>query len=239
MLCIISSISGCATTAVTTVDPTPVRSEADPWEPMNRGIYHMNRAFDNATLKPIAKGYRAVLPSPVRRGITNFSLNLFTPRSAISNFLQGKFRRGFDDIARFAFNTTLGIGGIFDVASAGGLEQYNETFSQVLAVWGVPEGPYVVIPFLGPQSLLDAVMIPVDIRADPMKYYDNASVRDRLYILRLIDLRARLLNAEQFLEDSQDPYVTLRESYLQNRQYNIHDGNPPVDDDLYDDIFDE
>ena len=232
-----AQITACATAPASTGEEA--RSESDPWEPMNRGIYRINTVFDNATLKPIAKGYRKVLPSPVRRGISNFSINLFTPRSAVNNILQGKFSRGINDFARFFFNSTVGIGGLIDVASASGLEKYDENFSQTMAVWGIPEGPYVVLPFLGPQSLLDAVMLPIDILADPLIYYDNSSVRDKIYLLRLIDLRARLLNAEKLLADSKDPYVTLRESYLQNRQYKIYDGDPPIDEDLYDDFFDE
>jgi phospholipid-binding lipoprotein MlaA len=237
LLLAIIQITGCATAPASA--EKPVRSEADPWEPMNRGIYRVNTVFDNATLKPIAKGYKKVLPTPVRRGINNFSVNLFTPRSAVNNFLQGKFGRGFDDIARFLFNSTIGIGGIFDVASAGGLERYNENFSQTMAVWGIPEGPYLVLPILGPQSLLDAVMLPLDILADPLMHYDNSSVRDKVYLLRTIDFRASLLTAEKFLEDSKDPYTTLRESYLQNRQFKIYDGDPPIDEELYDDFFDE
>lgn len=237
LLVAISQVAACATTA--TPADEQARSEADPWEPMNRTVYGVNTVVDSATLKPVAKGYKKVLPTPVRRGITNFFANLFTPRSAINNFLQGKMRRGFDDIARFFFNSSIGIGGIFDVASAGGLEIYDETFSQTMAVWGVPEGPYVMLPVLGPKSLLDAATLPIDILADPIVHYDNSSVRDRVYALRVIDLRARLLTADKFLEDSQDPYITLRESYLQNRQYDIYDGDPPNDDDFYGEFLDE
>ena len=237
LLIAISQVAGCATTA--TPADEQARSEADPWEPMNRTVYRVNTVVDNATLKPVAKGYKKVLPTPVRRGIANFFANLLTPRSAINNFLQGKMSRGFDDIARFFFNSSIGIGGIFDVASAGGLETYDETFSQTLAVWGVPQGPYLMLPLLGPKSLLDAAALPVDILADPIVHYDNSSVRDRVYALRVIDLRARLLTAGKLLENSQDPYITLRESYLQNRQYDIYDGDPPNDDDFYGEFLDE
>lgn len=237
LLLAVAQITACATAPTSTEETS--RSEADPWEPLNRGVYRLNRVFDSATLKPLAKGYKKVLPSPIRRGISNFSINLFTPRSAVNNILQGKFNRGINDFARFFFNSTVGIGGLIDVASASGLEQHDENFSQTMAVWGIPEGPYVVLPVLGPQSLLDAVMIPLDISADPLFHYNNSSVRDKLYLLRTIDLRARLLTADKLLEDSKDPYITLRESYLQNRQYRIYDGDPPIDEDLYDDFFDE
>ena len=220
----------------------PVRAEYDPWEPMNRGLYTFNDTVDRYTLRPIAKGYKAVIPSFARRGVTNFSQNLLTPRSAINNFLQGKPGPGLSDIGRFVINTIFGIGGLFDVATVSGLEVYDETFGQTFAVWGLPEGPFIFIPVLGPNTLLDAVATPFDILSDPLIHYNNSSVRDKLYILRAIDLRARLLTAETLLEDSKDPYLTIRESYLQNRRFRVHDGNPPTseeDDDLFEEFFDE
>jgi phospholipid-binding lipoprotein MlaA len=230
-------ISACATN--NEIEGKPVRTESDPWEPMNRGIYGFNHAVDKVTLKLVARGYRKVVPQFARRGVTNFSENLFTPRSALNNFLQGKGKAGFSDIGRFIINTTIGVGGLFDVASAAGFQEYGEDFSQTLAVWGLPEGPFVFIPFLGPHTLLDAIALPVDLLSDPLAYYNDTSVRDRVYVLRVIDLRARLLTAETLVEDSQDPYITLRESYLQNRLYEVHDGNPPEDDDFYDEFLDE
>lgn len=215
------------------------RVEYDPWEPANRGVYRFNDTLDRAILKPVARGYKFVVPTFVRKGVTNFSFNLRTPSSAINNFLQGKPKRGFDDLARFLFNSTMGIGGLIDVASAGGLEQYNEDFGQTFAVWGMPEGPYMVLPLLGPSTLRDAVAAPFNFLADPLLHYDNSSVRDKLYVLRAINLRSRLLAAEKLLEDSKDRYITIRESYLQNRNFVIHDGNPPVDDDFYDDFCNE
>lgn len=220
----------------------PVRAEYDPWEPMNRSLYAFNDAVDRYTMRPIAKGYKAVIPSVARRGVTNFSQNLLTPRSAVNNFLQGKPGPGLSDIGRFFINSIFGIAGLIDVASISGLEVYDETFGQTLAVWGVPEGPYVFLPVLGPNTLLDAVTIPVDIASDPLFHYDNSSVRDKLYILRAIDLRARVLTAETLLEDSKDPYLTIRESYLQNRRFRVHDGEPPTseeEDDLFEEFFDE
>ena len=118
-----------------------------------------------------------------------------------------------------------------------GLESHPEDFGQTAAVWGVPAGPYVVIPFLGPQTLRDAVLLPLDLQLDPLYHYDDASVRDRLYVLRLINLRANLLPLDDLLEDSPDPYVTMRDSFLQNREFAIYDGNPPSDDDEFFDEF--
>jgi phospholipid-binding lipoprotein MlaA len=205
-------------------------------------MYAFNDTLDRLTLRWIAKGYKAVIPSFARRGVTNFSQNLLTPRSSVNNFLQGKAGPGFSDLGRFIINSTLGIGGLIDVASAQGMPVYDEDFGQTLAVWGLPEGPFLFIPILGPNTLLDAVSIPVDLISDPLLHYDNSSVRDKIYGLRAIDLRARLLSAEILLEDSNDPYLTLRESYLQNRRFQVHDGNPPSteeEDDLFDEFFEE
>lgn len=226
-------LSGCASV------PEAQRVDHDPWEALNRPIYSVNTAFDKVTLKPLAKGYEKVLPRPVRTGITNFMKNLVTPRSAVNNFLQGKPASGFSELGRFIINSTVGIGGLFDAAAAGGIEAQIEDFGQTAAVWGVPDGPYVVLPFLGPQTLRDAVLLPLDVVTSLLYHYDNTSVRDKLYILRLIELRARLLPADKLLDDSKDPYVTLRESYLQNREYRIYDGNPPEDDDFFDEFLEE
>lgn len=216
--------------------PEEQRVESDPWEPLNRTIFDVNQGFDKVITKPLAKGYRAVLPGPVRRVFGNFFANLTTPRSVINNFLQGKPERGVSEFGRFVFNSTFGIGGLFDVATAAGMDEFREDFGQTAAVWGIPNGPYVMLPFLGPQTLRDAIMLPLDIVVDPLYQYENASVRTKLYVLRLIDLRYQLLTADKFLEESKNPYVTLRESYLQNREYAIHDGDPPLEDD---DFFDE
>ena len=220
----------------------PVRAEYDPFEPLNRSMYTINDTFDRYTLRPIARGYKAVMPEFARRGVTNFSRNLATPRSALNNFLQGKPGPGFTDLGRFLINSTFGIAGFVDIASAEGIPEYDEDFGQTLAVWGLPEGPYLFIPILGPNTLLDAVTIPVDIYSDLLIHYDNSSVRDKVYGLRVIDLRMRLLTADTLLEDSKDPYLTLRESYLQNRRFQVFDGNPPdteEEEDLFDEFFEE
>jgi phospholipid-binding lipoprotein MlaA len=212
----------------------------DPWERLNRGVYRFNDVVDRAITKPIARGYTAVLPGPVRQGVTNFSRNLLTPLYLVNNFLQGKPHEGTVEFYRLVVNSTIGIGGIFDVAAMSGIESNPEDFGQTAAVWGVPAGPFVMIPFLGPQTLRDAVLLPVDLQLDPLYHYDVASVRDRLYVLRLINLRANLLPLEDLLEDSPDPYVTIRESFLQNREFAIYDGNPPSDDDeFFDEFLDE
>jgi phospholipid-binding lipoprotein MlaA len=218
--------------------PAERRAVSDPWEPLNRTIFDVNTAIDKVTLKPIAKGYQAIIPSPVRTGVSNFYSNLATPGSVVNNFLQGKPKRGLSELTRFLFNSTMGLGGILDVATAGGLEAYPEDIGQTLAVWGVPSGPYVMLPLVGPSTLRDALLFPID-AITPLYYYDNTSVRDKLQVLRIIDIRTRLLATEKFLEDSKDRYITLRESYLQNREYVIYDGNPPEDDAFFDELMDD
>jgi len=219
--------------------PEEARSQADPWEPLNRPIHSLNSAYDKVLLKPIAKGYEIVIPSFMRQGVTNFSRNLREPLHVVNNLLQGKGGAAMTDVGRFMLNSTFGVLGIFDWATPAGLERSEEDFGQTLAVWGVRAGPYVVIPFLGPNTLRDALMIPLNLLADPLLHYDNSSVRDKLYVLRLIDVRQRLFAADDLLKDSKDPYITIRESYLQRRQYQIYDGNPPVDEDFYDDFLEE
>jgi phospholipid-binding lipoprotein MlaA len=234
-LLLVALLGACASSV-----PEDQRSESDPWETLNRSIYSFNTNVDKATLKPLAKGYEKVIPKPVRRGISNFFRNLGTPASSVNNFLQGKPSRGFSELGRFVFNSTLGVGGIFDVATAGGLEAQFEDFGQTAAVWGVPDGPYVMIPFMAPSTLRDTLLFPLFIVSSPLYHYDNTSVRDKLYVLRAIDVRARLLPAEKILEESKDPYITLRESYLQNREYEIYDGEPPEqEDEFYDEFLEE
>ncbi len=229
----------CASSPTNPDGSEPERSPADPWEPLNRSIHMFNGGLDMVTLKPIAKGYEFVIPRFIRLGVSNFSRNLRSPLNIINHFLQGKPGDGFRQTGRFVMNSTLGIGGLLDVAKDHGLDVKNEDFGQTLAVWGVPDGPFVVIPFLGPRTLRDATMIPLNILADPLYHYKDSSVRDKVYLVRLIDVRQRLLRAEELLlKDVYDPYVTIREAYLQRRKYLIDDGDPPDDEDPYDDLPD-
>jgi phospholipid-binding lipoprotein MlaA len=221
---LITGLAACASNQAT---------EEDPYEKFNRSMFAVNRFGDKILYKPFGTAYKAALPSFARKGVNNFFDNLTTPRSSLNNFLQGKPGRGFSELARFMFNSTLGVGGLFDIAAAGDLERYDEDFSQTLAVWGVPEGPYLVIPIWGPRSALATAALPVDFTTDLLREFRNTGTRDKLYILRLIDTRSRLLTTEALLDKAQDPYIAFREAYLQNRQFNIYDGDPPVDEDFY------
>ena len=225
---IFATLAACASTSP---------PENDPYENFNRSMFAVNRFGDKIIYKPLGKAYKTVVPSFARKGVNNFFDNLRTPSSALNNFLQGKPGRGFSELARFMFNSTLGIGGLFDVAAAGDLERFDEDFSQTLAVWGVPDGPYIVVPIWGPRTVLSAAALPVDFVTDLQRQFRDTGTRDKLYILRLIDVRSRLLTTEELLNKSADPYIAFREAYLQNRQFNIFDGNPPVEEDFY--FFDE
>jgi phospholipid-binding lipoprotein MlaA len=217
---------------------TPNAAESDPWESVNRGIYTFNDRVDRVTLKPVAKGYRKVLPGFMRRGVNNFFTNLSSPLTIVNQLLQGKGRAAISDTGRLLLNSTVGVGGLFDPAASAGLEQHEEDFGQTLATWGVPNGPFVMLPLLGPRSLRDAIATPLNLLSHPLAHYDDSSVRDKLLALEAINIRARLLTADGLLKDSADPYVTIRDAYQQNRRYKIFDGDPPdEDDELFDEIL--
>lgn len=228
--------SGCASKPAA---PKNARSAADPWEPMNRQLDGFNQGLDKISLKPVAKGYQKIVPQFMRTGIGNFSANLRTPLHIIASLLQGKGRVALSETGRFVTNSTIGLLGIMDPATRMGLDVHQEDFDQTFALWGVPSGPYVVLPLLGPQTVRSVFAIPLNLLADPLFWYKNTSIRDKIYILRLIDVRQRLFTAEKLLVGSQDRYLSVREAYLQNREYLIYDGDPPVDEDFYDEFLDE
>lgn len=216
--------------------------QVDPWEGFNRKVFAFNEVADRWVMKPIAKGYRKVTPDPVERGVSNFFSNLLEVRNVFNNVLQGKWKQAGNDSGRFLVNSTLGIGGIFDVARHMNLERSEgEDFGQTLAAWGVPSGPYVVLPFLGPSNLRDAAGLPVDWVVNPIEEIDHIRTRNTVRAVSLVDVRAQLLDAEAFV--SGDRYVFLREAYLQRRHYLILDGQVEDDfggfgdDDYYDDDY--
>lgn len=237
ILIAISVVAGCASNMPATAKED--RSAADPWEPMNRRINALNDNVDKVTLKPLAKAYEFAVPSLVRRGIGNFSANLQTPLHIVNNLLQGKIKRSLSETGRFVANSTFGIGGLIDIGGDMGMETYREDFGQTLAVWGVPDGPYVVLPLMGPSTLRDALVTPLNMAADPLLYLEHDRTRRSIIFIRLVDMREGLFAAEALIEDSFDRYLSIRESYLQNRKFLIYDGDPPEDEDFYDDFYDE
>jgi phospholipid-binding lipoprotein MlaA len=214
------------------------RVKSDPWEPMNRSIYKFNDAVDRAALKPAAKAYVKVTPKPVRTGVGNFFTNLSTPTTIVNSLLQGEFVGAGQDTLRFLINTTLGWGGVLDVASGASLPMHNEDSGQTLGRWGVPAGPYLVLPFLGPASLRDAPARVADDFTRPLRWYNSDATRWGSLALSILDTRARFLPLEETLKQTYDPYAFIRDAYLQQRQFQVYDGNPPqepMDEELEDD----
>lgn len=201
----------------------------DPLEGFNRAMYKFNEKFDQYLLKPVAKGYRAVLPSPVRTGIANFFGNLKEPIVIVNDLLQGKFTQALSDTSRFVWNTTAGIGGLLDPASHLGLPRHNEDFGQTLGKWGAGEGVYIVWPILGPSSLRDTGGLVGDWYSYPPTYLQDTPTRWAMYVTDTVDTRSRLLEAGDILEQAagQDPYLFVRAAYRQRRESLIYDGNPP------------
>lgn len=224
-------LSGCAAA------PTPP-AEQDPYERWNRAVYRFNDTVDRAVLKPVAQGYEKVVPQPIDDGITNFFSNLDDVVVTFNALLQGKFHQAASDFSRLVWNSTVGIGGLFDVASALGLPKHNEDFGQTLGAWGVGSGAYVVLPFLGPSTLRDTAALPVDWASEPLYHYYEQDKNGywQLKGLYYVDTRAGLLRASRILEQAAlDEYVFVREAYLQRRQSQVHDGSPPQPDfDLFD-----
>ncbi|HSW52169.1 MAG TPA: VacJ family lipoprotein [Sulfuricaulis sp.] len=236
-LCLVG-LSACATTQQPPdedvlspqAEAEPEQDNArDPLEGFNRAMYTFNDKFDRYLLKPVAKGYRAITPKPVSRSISNFFSNLRDPGIMLNNLLQGKPKQAASDLGRFLVNTTLGIAGLFDVASKMGMEKHNEDFGQTLGKWGVGEGPYLVLPFLGPSTLRDGAALPVDWQTYPPNHMEEQSTRNKMLVVEVVDKRAQYLEAGDILEQAagQDPYIFVREAYRQRRVNQIYDGNPP------------
>lgn len=213
--------SGCATTSGNA-------NPQDPWESFNRGSYAFNDTLDKAVLKPVAQGYVWVLPEFARAGVTNFFANIDDVGTGINNILQGKMTQGGSDLGRFAFNSVVGIFGLWDVATPLGLEKHYEDFGQTLGWWGVPSGPYLVIPFLGPSSARDAPARYVDSYTSYYPYVDDIAVRNSLYGLGVVSARANLLKGEKILDEAAlDKYTFVRDAWLQRRRSQVYDGSPP------------
>ena len=221
MVLLLALLGGCAT-----------NSPRDPLEPVNRVIYGFNDGVDSAIIRPVATGYRAVLPAPVRTGISNVFANVNDVVVSLNNLLQGKVVNAVSDVGRVLVNSTIGVAGIFDVATQFGLEKHNEDFGQTLGWWGIGDGPYLVLPLLGPSNLRDALARSVDYRADPITYVRSMRLRNSLWGVRALNQRADLLDTSKILETAAlDPYEFLRDAYLQRRRSLVYDGAPPREKD--------
>ena len=207
---------------------------SDPWEGTNRHLYGIHDGVDRAVLEPVARGYRAVTPEPVRHGVRNVLRNLRSPIIFANDVLQGEIPRAGTTVARFAINTTIGVVGIFDPATSMGLERHDEDFGQTLAVWGVGAGPYVFVPVLGPTTVRDGAGRIIDMAFDPLNWLegdDINTVRVSRTIIDGISTREDLLDTvDDIRATSPDPYVTIRSSYGLLRQSAIRNGPTDVQD---------
>ena len=211
---------GCASTAE--------RDPRDPLEPMNRAIYRFNEVADEWVGVPVATAYRNVLHVEIRDRIRNFFANLGDLWIGANNVLQGKFVEGLEDGLRFVFNSTFGLFGLHDVASDMGIEKHDEDFGQTLGFWGVPEGPYLVLPIWSSSTVRDTAGFGVDIFTDPVGEFRPIALRNSMYALRLVNRRSELLDASRILEQAAlDKYVFQRDAYLQRRRNLVYDGRPP------------
>ncbi|MBI4356502.1 MAG: VacJ family lipoprotein [Gammaproteobacteria bacterium] len=216
-------LPGCAT----------LENNYDPIESVNRGIYRFNRVFDKTLARPIAKGYDTITPKPVKTRITYFYFNLGGLKTTVHDFLQGKFKRSGVDAGRFIVNSTVGILGLFDVATKLGLEKNQEDFGQTIGVWGIQNPPFLIMPFLGPSNFVDAPGFLLDSFLGPYPYLETTT-RNILFALDITKTRADLLTVDKMIDEQIDPYLFIRNAYQQKRRSAIADGkgDPQEDKEL-------
>ena len=225
-------LAGCATTETLDGEINP-----DPYEDTNRSFYRFNDTLDRHIMTPVAKNYVKAVPEPVRSSVTNFFDNVEYLNVILHSFLQGKLGQSISGVTRFVVNSTLGIGGLFDVATSLGLKEHDEDFGQTLATWGVDQGAYLYIPLLGPYTARNSPDTAGAYFSNPLTYISTLYLLPVTF-LNLVNDRANLLEASEFVNEAAiDPYSFTREAYLQQRQYLIHDGDPPPTEN-FDEIFD-
>lgn len=245
-------LAGCASTgatpgiagadgAVDSLEGVPKVKNIDPLESFNRGVYAFNDDLDKGIARPIARAYAKYIPGGLRRSVSNFFSNLWEPSSMINALLQGKFQVAASTTGRFLINSTAGLLGLFDVASKLGVMEQEEDFGQTMAVWGVPDGPYLVLPFLGPSNLRDLSGLTVEwFGTDMVPILFEDGEMWGMVALRLLDSRASVLGIDDTLDLQIDPYLFLREGYRQSRLIQIYDGAPPQEEDPFEaDLFAE
>ncbi len=218
------------------------KNPEDPWEDWNRGTQEFNDAFDKTIMKPLAKGYLFTAPEPVDRGVTNFFSNIDDIGVSINSLLQFKLLQAGMDLSRFVINTTVGIVGVMDIASDLDLPKHNEDFGQTLAVWGVPSGPYLVLPFWGPSSPRGTAGLMGDAFMDPLNYtlfasFAVSAASTMADVVDATDRRAGYMTSEKIVNEAAvDRYSFIKSSYLQYREFLVNDSQVDEDDDV---LFDE
>jgi len=221
LLSLVAGMMGCASIPAG-VEPSP----HDPWEPFNRSVFEFNEGLDTYLLKPVVAGYRFVLPEFVRDGIYNFFSNYSDIYTALQNLLQGKPDYAFSDLMRVVVNTTFGLGGLIDMATPGGLPKHKEDWGQTFGVWGIPSGPYVVLPFFGPSSVRDTFGTAADLESDYLfGYVKDIGLRNSITGLRVVNARNTYYEAGDLLDGAAiDKYSFMRDAYIQRREYQINEG---------------
>ncbi|MFD2189548.1 VacJ family lipoprotein [Pistricoccus aurantiacus] len=228
----LAGLAGCAST------PDTERNPEDPWEGFNRQVFAFNDTLDRYALKPVAQGYAYVTPDPVEKSVGNFFSNLGELRTVLNSILQWKWNNAGVASGRFFVNTTLGVAGLFDVATSAGITANKEDFGQTLGWWGVDSGPYLVLPLLGPSTVRDTGALPVDIYSYPLAYVEDDKIRLSIRALQLVNVRASLLDQERFIQG--DRYTFIRDTFLQKRRFEVNDGQSGEDPFASDDFdFDD
>ena len=219
------SLSACASLCMA---QDPGSNPADPWESFNRKIFSFNEGLDQAVVRPVAVTYKTYTPELIQTGVSNFFGNLRDLWSAVNSALQAKPGDALENTGRFLINTTVGIYGVFDVATHLGLQRHTEDLGQTLGRWGVGTGPYLVLPFFGPSNVRDGLGLTVDSQASLINQVSGIPERNTLYVTRVVDVRAKLLNLTDEVDKvALDKYSFTRDAYLQKRLNDVYDGDPP------------
>lgn len=216
LLCLMAPVSSVSQEVL------PPEANVDPLEWFNRPMFALNDGLDRFLVRPVAKGYDFVMPDPAQRGVGNFFANLYDFNAAINAVLQGRFKGAAQGGGRFLVNSTIGLLGIFDVATPMGIRPYRTDFGHTLAIWGAPPGPYVMVPLFGPRTFRSGTGTIVDTYTSVPTYIDNVPLRNSIWGLELVDGRARLLSADELI--SGDRYIFVRDAYLQSREAFVNDG---------------
>jgi len=216
-----------------------INDPIDPLENRNRSIYTFNENLDEAILEPAADGYDYITPKFLQKGFNNFFDNINYPVTIINQLLQGNIGESLQDTLRFTINTTIGVFGLFDPASSMGLTEHDEDFGQTLAVWGVKEGPYLMLPFFGPKTLRSLTGDLTDVLFNPLLNIDDTNLKIKTNLINILQDRSDLSTLEEELDNSFDPYQYIKDSYIQNRKYKINNGIITEEEDEVDFDFDD